>query len=148
MSESLKARALRLLSLREHSRAELTRKLAAHGSDDEVAAVLDRLAEVDLQSDHRFAESYIRSRQARYGSRRMAQDLKQRGVADEVIAAALDEGRDSDDLTRARAVWAKKFGVPPADAREWARQARFLQGRGFGADVIHTILKDRDDESA
>ncbi|MBT0963152.1 recombination regulator RecX [Denitromonas iodatirespirans] len=148
MSEPLKARALRLLSQRDHSRAELTRKLATHGSDEDIAAVLDRLAEVDLQSDLRFAESYVRSRQSRFGSRRIVQDLKQRGVSDEIIAAALDEGRDSDDITRARDVWAKKFGAAPADAREWARQARFLQGRGFGADVIHRILKDRDDESA
>lgn len=148
MSESLKARALRLLSQREHSRAELTRKLAPHGTEEEITALLDRLAEVDLQSDARFAESWVRSRQARYGSRRMAMDLKQRGVGNALIAAALTEGSDGDDTARAREVWAKKFGTPPADAREWAKQARFLQGRGFGADVIHRILKDRDDESA
>ncbi|TVT47375.1 MAG: recombination regulator RecX [Denitromonas halophila] len=148
MSESLKTRALRLLSQREHSRAELTRKLAPHGTPEEIAALLERLEEVDLQSDARFAESYVRSRQARYGSRRIALDLKQRGVSDDLIAAALDEGSEGDDQVRAREVWAKKFGTPPVDAREWARQARFLQGRGFGADVIHRILKDRDDESA
>ncbi|TVO54783.1 MULTISPECIES: recombination regulator RecX [Denitromonas] len=148
MSESLKTRALRLLSQREHSRAELTRKLAPHGTPEEIAALLERLEEVDLQSDARFAESYVRSRQARYGSRRIALDLKQRGVSDDLIAAALDEGSEGDDQVRARDVWAKKFGTPPVDAREWARQARFLQGRGFGADVIHRILKDRDDESA
>ncbi|MCZ4306199.1 recombination regulator RecX [Zoogloeaceae bacterium G21618-S1] len=148
MSESLKTRALRLLSQREHSRAELTRKLAPHGTPEEIAALLERLEDVDLQSDARFAESYVRSRQARYGSRRIALDLKQRGVSDDLIAAALDEGSEGDDQVRARDVWAKKFGTPPVDAREWARQARFLQGRGFGADVIHRILKDRDDESA
>ncbi|HPR06131.1 MAG TPA: recombination regulator RecX [Denitromonas sp.] len=148
MSESLKTRALRLLSQREHSRAELTRKLAPHGTPEEIVALLERLEDVDLQSDARFAESYVRSRQARYGSRRIALDLKQRGVSDDLIAAALDEGSEGDDQARARDVWAKKFGTPPVDAREWARQARFLQGRGFGADVIHRILKDRDDEPA
>ncbi len=148
MSESLKTRALRLLSQREHSRAELTRKLASHGTAEEIAALLERLEEVDLQSDARFAESYVRSRQARYGSRRIALDLKQRGVSDELIATALDSGSEGSDQARARDVWEKKFGTAPVDAREWAKQARFLQGRGFGADVIHRILKDRDDESA
>jgi len=148
MSDALKARALRLLSGREHSRAELTRKLAGAGESEAIEALLDRLEEVDLLSDARFAQSYIRSRQARLGNQRLRLELKQRGVAEHLIDAALQESIEGDDDARARQVWQKKFGTPPTDAREWAKQARFLQGRGFAADIIHRILKDCDDEPA
>ncbi len=154
MSDALKARALRLLSMREHSRAELARKLGAaagDGNDGDGAALdalLDRLEEIDLLSDVRFAESYVRSRQDRIGTQRLRLELKQRSVADAVIEAALASEVGADDAARAHSVWQKKFGTLPANAREWAKQARFLQGRGFAADIIHRILKDRHDESA
>jgi len=148
MTDALKARALRLLSGREHSRAELTRKLGSETNRDEVDALLDHLESLDLLSDARFAESYVRSRQARLGSRRLRMELKQKGVPDHLIDAALEDATDTDDTTRAREVWQKKFGRQPADAREWAKQARFLQGRGFAAEVIHKILKERNDEPA
>ena len=148
MSDALKTRALRLLSMREHSRAELARKLGAAEDRATIDALLDRLEEVDLLSDARFAESYVRSRQARIGTQRLRLELKQRGVAKEVAEAALASTTEADDATRAHAVWQKKFGTLPADAREWAKQARFLQGRGFSADIIHRILKDHYDESA
>lgn len=148
MADALKARALRLLSGREHSRAELARKLGSEANQDELDALLDRLESLDLLSDARFAESYVRSRQARIGNRRLRMELRQKGVADDLIDSALNEGVDTDDAARAREVWEKKFGRQPADAREWARQARFLQSRGFAADVIHQILKDGGDEPA
>ena len=148
MNESLKARALRLLSQREHSRAELIRKLGTHGTAEEIDALIDRLGELNLQSDQRFAESYVRSRQSRYGSRRLAQDLRQRGIDPDMVAEAIEHGAEADEVARAREIWQKKFGQAPADAREWGRQARFLKGRGFAADIIHSILKDRDDEPA
>jgi len=148
MADALKARALRLLSGREHSRAELARKLGSEANQDELDALLDRLESLDLLSDARFAESYVRSRQARIGNRRLRMELRQKGVADDLIDSALNESVDTDDAARAREVWEKKFGRQPADAREWARQARFLQSRGFAADVIHQILKDGGDEPA
>ncbi|QID16507.1 recombination regulator RecX [Nitrogeniibacter mangrovi] len=148
MSDALKARALRLLSGREHSRAELARKLGTQADPDSIEALLDRLEALDLLSDARFADSYVRSRQARLGDRRLRQELKQKGVAEHLIDAALHGSTEGEDLERARQVWHKKFGTAPADAREWARQARFLQGRGFAADVIHKLLKDCDDEPA
>jgi len=148
MSDALKARALRLLSGREHSRAELTRKLANSADGETVEALLDRLEDLDLLSDARFAQSYIRSRQGRLGSLRLRLELKQKGVAEHLIEAAMLDSATSDDEARARAVWQKKFGTPPTDARDWAKQARFLQGRGFAADIIHRILKDCDDEPA
>jgi len=148
MSDALKARALRLLSGREHSRAELTRKLANSADGETIEALLDRLEELDLLSDARFAQSYIRSRQGRLGSLRLRLELKQKGIAEHLIEAAMQDSATSDDEARARAVWQKKFGTPPTDARDWAKQARFLQGRGFAADIIHRILKDCDDEPA
>ena len=148
MSDALKTRALRLLSMREHSRAELARKLRSAEDGATLNALLDRLEEIDLLSDARFAESFVRSRQARIGTQRLRRELKLRGVAEEVAEAALASATEADDATRAHSVWKKKFGTPPSDAREWAKQARFLQGRGFAADIIHRILKDHHDESA
>ncbi|MBB4013842.1 recombination regulator RecX [Niveibacterium umoris] len=146
--DELKARALRSLAQREHSRAELARKLAAHGEPDAVEAVLDRMGELGLQSDARFAESYVRSRAERLGGRRIQHELAQRGVDPETIDAALASELGEPELARARAVWARKFGQLPADAKDWARQARFLTARGFAAEVVRKVLKEPFDESA
>ena len=144
----LRARALRYLAQREHSRAELARKLAGHGDAREIDAVLDRLSELELLSDARFAAAWVRSKASRFGTARLRHDLASRGVAAELIDAALDGEAGDDELARARRVWQTKFRQPPADARDWARQARFLQGRGFGAAVIRKLLKETPDESA
>ena len=144
----LRQKALRLLSLREHSRSELARKLDGLGTPEEVAAILDRMSELGLQSDQRYAEVWVRSKAARFGTQRMRRELAQRGVSDAIIEAALDAETPASDLDRARAVWRTKFGQPAADRREWGRQARFLQGRGFATDVIMTLLKEVPDESA
>jgi regulatory protein len=143
----LRERALRCLARREHSRAELARKLASYGSSEEIEDVLNRMAELGLLSDDRFAESWVRGKGARFGSARLRHDLAQRGVAREVAEAALAE-HGGNDVERARAIWKAKFAIAPADPREWARQARFLQGRGFAGDVIRTVLKGLPDESA
>jgi regulatory protein len=148
---SLQSTALRLLSMREHSRDELRRKLRSKSEDCEegaLDAVLDRLAENGLQSDARFAESYVRSKASRMGQSRLRRELLERGVSTEIVAGALEEALPDDELTRARAVWARKFGAPPQDRNEWARQARFLQTRGFAVDVIRKLLKEPFDESA
>jgi regulatory protein len=146
---SLKSKALRMLATREHSRAELKRKLSAKAEEgDDVEAVLERMAETGLQSDERFAESYVRSRAARLGTSRLQYELVKRGVTQEVAASALSEVLEESELTRARGVWLKKFGQPPEDRQEWARQARFLQSRGFSAEVIRKLLRDGFDEPA
>jgi regulatory protein len=139
-------RAVRLLARREHTRAELARKLAAHGTEEEIDTVLTELARAGLQSDVRFAESYVRGQAARLGAARLRQTLRTKGVA-----AALIDAQVADlpgELDRARAVWAKKYAAPPADAREWAQQARFLQGRGFSVEIIRKLLKDTGDMEA
>jgi len=144
----LRARALRYLAQREHTRAELARKLADHGSAAQIDALLDRLSELELFSDARFATAWVRSKAARFGTARLRHDLARRGVSEALIEAALQSEAVESELERAHRVWRNKFAQPPADAREWARQARFLRGRGFAAEVIRKLLKEIPDESA
>jgi regulatory protein len=136
----LRQRAVSLLARREHTRAELARKLSPHGTSEEIATVLNELARTGLQSDARFAESYVRSQAARLGAARLRQTLRTKGVATELIESGLIDLPD--EMERAREVWEKKFPAPPTDAREWAKQARFLQGRGFSSEVIRRLLRD------
>ena len=139
----LRSRAIKLLARREHSRLELARKLAAHGTQEEIDAVLTDLTRSGLLSDARYAEAYVRANAARFGAARLRQTLRQKGIAGELIESHLAGGADmADELARARAVWEKKYAARPADAKEWARQARFLQGRGFSTDVIRKLLKE------
>lgn len=148
MPASLRERALRLLARREHARAELARKLAPYAETaDELEALLDDLAQRRLLSDERYAEMRLNARAARFGNRRLAQELRTQGVADELIDAALAE--TDDELARARAVWQRKFGAPPAsgDAAERNRQVRFLMARGFSGETIRRVLRDDFDET-
>ncbi|HJV27943.1 MAG TPA: recombination regulator RecX [Aromatoleum sp.] len=145
---SLRERALRHLARRDHSRAELSRKLAAHGSTEEIDEILDRMTELGLLSDSRFAEAWVRGKAARHGTARLRHDLAQRGVPREAIDEAIASECPDDEMTRARELCRSRFPAPPADAREWARQARFLQSRGFAVDLIRKLLKENPDESA
>jgi regulatory protein len=137
---NLRERALRLLARREHSRTELARKLAQAGfADHDIDPLLDEFEEKNWLSDRRFAESWIADHRAKSGSVKLAYELRQRGVSDEIIGAVLNENRDS-EAERAREVWRKKFSMPPADAADRARQIRFMQTRGFTLDVIRQAL--------
>jgi regulatory protein len=138
-SLSLRERALNLLARREHSRVELARKLAPHGEADEIAALLDQLEARKQLSDARYAESLTHARAGKYGSRRLAHELREKGVGEGLIADAVAEAREG-DLAAARAAWAKKFDAPAADANERARQYRFLLGRGFPAEVVRRVV--------
>lgn len=149
---SVKGRALRYLAQREHSRAELERKLARHVDDladaparQQISAALDDLAAKGLLSDARAAESVLRSEGARYGLRRLKQTLQGKGLGAELVATTLQAARAT-ELERAREVWLRRFGAPPADAAERARQIRFLAGRGFGGDVIRRVVQGADDD--
>lgn len=146
--KSLKARAVDLLSRREYSRLELKRRLAPFAdSEAEVDALLEQLAADHWQSDSRFAEAFANSRGQRYGSRRLAQEMRERGIDRDTIQSALAQ---QDDLATARAIWQRKFGRLPADQQERLKQMRFLASRGFGMDIIQRILRgasrDIDDE--
>ena len=167
---SLKGRALRYLSQREHSRAELARKLrrrtassateatkatdaASNGNagDDSassavatlsanIEAALDELAAHGLLSDERAAASVLNAQAPRSGERRLKQVLQSKGLAPELIADTLAQVKGT-EFERALALWQRRFGRPAPDATERARQMRFLQGRGFGFDVIARVLR-------
>lgn len=149
---SLRERAIGLLARREHSRAELARKLAPHGSEDEIDSVIARMIELGFLSDERFAQSWIRSKAGRFGLTRLRHDLVQRGVDRDTIDAALQNEAVDSEIERARAVWQARFrdrGADiAADRKEWARQARFLHSRGFSTSVISTLLKESPDDTA
>lgn len=137
---NLRERALRLLARREHSRAELTRKLEAAGfAGDEIASLLDDFEKRNWLSDQRFAESYIADHRARAGSIKLAYDLRQRGVPTSIVDQLLSDSQES-ELERARDVWKKKFGTPPANAAEKTKHMRFMQSRGFTTGVIREII--------
>lgn len=142
---SLTGRALRLLSGREHSRAELERKLAKFEEEPgQLAKVLDTLAAKDFINEGRVVESVIHRRSAKLGASRIKQELQQKGLEPEAVAIAVDRLRAS-EVERAREVWRKKFGQPPVDASERAKQMRFLASRGFGGDTIHRVVSGGDD---
>ena len=144
----LRERALRLLARREHSRLELARKLELAGfAGAEIAPLLDEFEDRNWLSDRRFAESWVADHRAKAGSVKLAFDLRQRGVADPIISEVLNQHRDS-ELERAREVWQKKFGTPPVDATDKARQMRFLQSRGFTSEVIRRVIRGGNEGQA
>jgi regulatory protein len=137
---SLTGRALRLLSSREHSRAELQRKLAPfEESPGELAAVLDKLAAKDLQSEQRAVDSLVYRRSAKLGSARIHQEMQAKGMEPEAMAQALDQLRASEQA-RAHEVWRKKFSSPASTPAERAKQVRFLASRGFGGETIARVV--------
>jgi regulatory protein len=148
MSSSLRERALRLLARREHARMELARKLAPHAeSAEELEQLLDDLCARRLLSDERYVEMRMNARSARFGNARLAHELRTQGVAGELVDTALSEA--TDELSRAREVWQRKFGAlsETQDASGRARQIRFLMGRGFSGETIRRVLRgDFEDE--
>ncbi|HOB67594.1 recombination regulator RecX [Ottowia sp.] len=140
---SLKSRALRYLAAREHSRAELAAKLSRHVADDDapdaVERVLDELAAKGFIDEARVAESVLHRRAGRLGGARVLHELRAKGLPDDVMAEAAEQLRAT-ELARAREVWRRKFGQPPADAAERARQLRFLAARGFSGDVARRAV--------
>jgi len=102
--------------------------------------VLDDLEAKRLLSDKRYAEVLAQSKGGRYGVASLSRTLSQQGVSPEVAAAALEPLRAS-ERERALEVWRRRFGEPPADLKERARQHRFLLARGFDAATVSWILK-------
>jgi regulatory protein len=138
---SLKGRALRLLSQREHSRAELERKLAPHEEvPGELAKALDELQARDFINDGRAVDSLVNRRAGKLGSARIKQELATKGMSGEAVAEALESLKDT-EFSRAHEVWRKKFGTPAQDPQEKAKQLRFLITRGFNAEVVRRVVK-------
>ncbi|MBE0489850.1 MAG: regulatory protein RecX [Halomonas sp.] len=137
--------AIRLLARREYSRAELVTRLSAKGHASEaIAECLDALAMQGLQSDARFAESFLRSRILRgQGPLKIRQELLQRGIERELVRSAFSdqEGQDGVDwFALACETLARRFSGPGDTPRERVRRERFLAGRGFDfVQVRHAL---------
>ena len=143
---SLKGRALRLLSGREYSRAELERKLASHEEEPgTLAKALDELQAKDFINEQRVVDSVLHRRSPKLGAQRIRQELQAKGLEPEAVAQAVAQLRVT-ETDRAREVWRKKFGGPPADAAERAKQMRFLATRGFGGDAIRKVVSGGPNE--
>lgn len=142
---SLRGRALQALARREFSRAELQARLMPHVTEaDDVGMLLDDLEKRGWLSDVRALEQTVRIRTARFGAQRIVHELRQKGISDELINAAIPQMKEG-ELEAARVVWQRKFATPPQDQKEKARQVRFLQSRGFSMDVIYKVLRfDQD----
>lgn len=138
---SLRVRAMRYLARREHSRAELHAKLHPYVQEGEdLEAVLDDLEKRNWLSDARAATQWVDAKRSRFGSQRIAHELRQKGIPENLIADAMPQLKET-ELDAAREVWQKKFGVLPQDAKEKAKQIRFLQSRGFSIGVTLKVLK-------
>jgi regulatory protein len=143
---SLKARALRYLSMREHSRLELRRKLARYAEEgDDVEALLDFLEKNNWLSQERFAESLIHRKAARYGNSRVVAELQNHGVVGEALAG-LKANLAGSETARAQEVWRRKFGTVAQDAAERAKQMRFLMQRGFSQRAVRAAMQGGTDE--
>ena len=143
---SLKGRALKLLAAREHSRKELERKLAQHEAEPgQLQTALDELQARGFIDEQRVVDSLVHRRASRLGSGRIKQELQAKGLDAERVALAVASLKAT-EVERAREVWRKKFGEPPCDASERAKQARFLAARGFSGEVVRRVLNTPDDE--
>ena len=140
---TLRTRALAILARREHSRAELARKLATFAeSPDQIEPLLDELARRKMLSDERYAEARVHTLARKFGAARIESELRAKGVSGSIAGSATRAARDT-ELERARAVWRKRFGALPQNALEKAQQSRFLAGRGFDFATIRAILGGR-----
>jgi regulatory protein len=138
---SLKGRALRFLSMREHSRLELGRKLSRYAEEgDDVEALLDFLEKNNWLSQERFSESLIHRRSARFGNSRIVAELQSHGVNGEALQE-LKAGLADSETARCLEVWQRKFGTVAADPQARNKQMRFLLQRGFSQRAVQVALK-------
>lgn len=141
----LHARALRLLARREHSRAELARKLAPRAESPEaLAQLLDALEAKKQLSNERYAEARTHQLARKYGAARIRLDLKAKGIDADLVERVSAEG----EAARAASILARKYRVPAATPTERARRMRFLQSRGFSHDTIRRVVSSADDDDA
>jgi regulatory protein len=141
MDSDIRARALRLLARREHSRAELRRKLGPHVEEGtDLEALLDDFTKRGWLSEERFVEQTVRAKSRKFGPLKIAHHLREKGIDEAGIEQGLAQAR-ADEAEALEAAWRSRFGRPPADAKEKARQIRFLQGRGFALEAVLRFLK-------
>jgi len=163
--------AIALLARRDYGRSELAQRLLRRTQTPESSArhehvdrtvftalserrarsvaaieqVLDALQAKGLLSEARFANEFIRARAARFGPVRLRHELLRRGVQEDLIESAL-VGQQQDEYARALALWQQRFGAVANEARERARQARFLAARGFSHEVVRRVVSGKDQD--
>jgi regulatory protein len=136
---SLKGRALRYLSMREHSRVELFRKLSSYAEDgDDVDAILDWLEVNNFLSAERFSDSLINRRSGRFGNHRILAELQSHNVNALEMSRIKSELAES-EVSRAIEVLHRKFPRPPADQNERVKQSRFCNREVFPADQFKLL---------
>ena len=149
---SLRNRALQYLARRDYGRAELRAKLLPHvelENDFEQAqpldldALLDDLTARGWLSEERAVSQFVHAKRGRFGTQRIAYELRQKGIADNLIAETLPQLKAT-ELEAARNVWQRKFGALPQDQKEKTKQFRFMQSRGFSMAVIMKVLRTAD----
>jgi len=146
----LKKRALYYLGKRDYSRVELGRKILTYseslGIDKvDLELVLNELEEKDWLSDDRFSEQFVLSKKRKFGARKIAYELKLRGVNELIISRVLRDIKD-DEFLLAKKIWEKKFNQIPITIDEKAKQIRFMQSRGIEVAIIHQILSGKSPE--
>lgn len=152
--QRLRNKALAYLARREHSQQELQQKLRAYTplADEDVEVdveahyqmveeVLADFKQRGWLSEQRFTEQVIHAKKQKFGSVRIAHELREKGIAEEVVAAAIVDVK-ADEFTNACQIWRKKYKTAPQNRDEWAKQARFLQSRGFGFDIVKQVLNN------
>ena len=147
----MRQRALEYLGKREYSYAELGQKLKTHLDENEDFSVVTEILE-DFKtrgwlSDARFTEQIVHARQAKFGVAKIAHELREKGVSQQLIETAVSQIKDN-ELDNAKQIWQKKFKASPTNRDEWAKQARFLQSRGFGFDTIKTVLNSKHNDNS
>ncbi len=143
----MRQRALEYLGKREYSYVELGQKLKAYAEEsDDIGAILEDFKTRGWLSDKRFTDQLVHARQVKFGSAKVANELRQKGVADDLISDALVNLKEN-ELENATEVWRKKFKKTASNRDEWAKQARFLQSRGFGFDIIKKVLNSKHDSN-
>lgn len=145
----LEMRALRYLAQREYSRLELEQKLSVHARPfppEALLAVLDKLERNGFLSTARAVEHIIRTRRSRFGSQRIAYELKTKGVDEHLIHSALSALKET-ELGAAVKIWQKKFATLPGTREERGKQTRFMLSRGFSMEIIQEVLSQAHKEN-
>ena len=145
----MRQRALDYLGKREYSYVELAQKLKPFveeaeidTAEEQIITILDDFIKRGWLSDARFTEQVVHARKSKFGSAKVANELREKGVADDLISNAIEKLKET-ELENALAIWRKKFKASPYCREEWAKQARFLQSRGFGFDLIKKVLNSK-----
>jgi regulatory protein len=138
---TLRERAMRLLARREYASGELSRRLQAQGAPSALAReVVAQLVQEGWVSDERFTGAFVRSRRSRGdGPLKLRAELRERGVAADIIADQIDPQAEADWLPQLQALCVRHFPQPAADYAQWAKQARFLIRKGYTHAQIRRV---------